>query len=65
MTVAMQAENSDMAFRIFLRDGDISGKRRVWEGRLPRSGDYHLLVYLPTKPASTGEQAFTLTVGIQ
>lgn len=65
MHVALESESPDISFRIFLRDGDISGKRRVWNGTLPRYGDYHVLVYLKSDAAGKREQPFSLTIGIE
>ena len=65
MSVTLQSENADIAFRVFLRDGDISGKRRSWNGTLPRYGDYHVLVYQRPDAAAKGTVPFTLTIGIE
>ena len=65
MNVSLQSDNSDLSFRIFLRNGDISGKRRAWSGTLPRTGDYHVLVYLRSDAQGGKDLPFTLTVGIE
>jgi hypothetical protein len=65
MGISLQCENSDVYFRVFLRDGDISGQRRSWNGTLPRYGDYHVVVYLKNGSRSTGEVPCTLTVSIE
>lgn len=65
MNVALQSDDSDLSFRIFLRNGDISGKRRSWSGMLPRTGDYHVLVYQRSDAAGGKDVPFTLTVGIE
>jgi hypothetical protein len=65
MNVTLQSDNSDLSFRIFLRNGDISGKRRAWSGTLPRTGDYHVLVYQRPDAPGGKDVPFTLTVGIE
>jgi hypothetical protein len=65
MSVTLQTSHPDVHFRVFLNDGDISGQRRNWGGALPRSEDYHIVVYVRQDSRSTDEGAYTITMGIQ
>jgi hypothetical protein len=63
MQVTLDAEQPDVAFRIFMDNSDISGERRSWTGTLPRHADYHVVVYLKQQSGvqSTG---YTVTISI-
>ncbi|MBE0642583.1 MAG: hypothetical protein IH600_00715 [Bacteroidetes bacterium] len=65
MSVTVQSPNADVYFRVFLRDGDISGQRRAWSGSLPRYGDYHVVVYLRGGAVVNGDVPCTLTISIE
>jgi len=65
MEVKLGTDNPDVYFRVFLRDGDISGQRRSWTGTIPRYGDYHVVVYVRGGAAVKGELPYNLTVSIQ
>jgi hypothetical protein len=65
MEVTLGTEHPDVYFRVFLRDGDISGQRRSWTGTIPRYGDYHVVVYVRGGAAANGEFPYNLTVSIQ
>ncbi|MBN1446569.1 MAG: hypothetical protein JXA28_01460 [Bacteroidetes bacterium] len=65
MSVTLQTTHPDVHFRVFLNDGDISGQRRSWSGSLPRSEDYHIVVYVRQDSRSTDEAVYTITMGIQ
>jgi len=63
MSVTLSSEVSDVFFRVFLDDGDISGERRSWSGSLPRYGDYHVVVYI-RRGSAIKEAGFTISVSI-
>jgi hypothetical protein len=63
MQVTLDTEQQDVAFRVFLDNSDISGERRNWSGKLPRYGDYHIVVYL-NQSSSAQSAGYTVTIGI-
>lgn len=65
MSVSLDSRNPDIFFRVFLRNGDISGQRRIWTGVLPRYGDYHVVVYLRPDVTVSGSIPFALTISIK
>lgn len=65
MSVSMQTSDPHAYFRVFLKDGDISGQRRNWSGTLPRYDDYHIVVYLRTEAPRNAEAAYTITMSVE
>jgi hypothetical protein len=64
MSITLDSEQTEVAFRVFLDDNDISGERRSWSGALPRYGDYHVVVYIRQTSALTAA-GYTITIGIR
>ena len=65
MSATLQSDSPDVFFRVFLNDGDISGRRRSWSGTLPRTADYHIVVYIRLDAAGGTRAAYTISMGIE
>jgi len=65
MSATLSTDSPDVFFRVFLDDGDISGRRRNWSGTLPRTADYHIVVYVRLDAKRGTEAGYTISMSIE